>query len=81
MFRNKAELLENWLKLLSRTFSDKILPVDIETANVWGLIGIDQKLPLIDSLLVATAGANNLTLVTRNMPDMEHCGIRLLNPF
>lgn len=79
--RNKAEMLENWLNFLTSTFSGKLLPIDLETANVWGSIGIDRTLPLIDSLLAATAVANNLTLVTRNTADMEHCGVRLLNPF
>lgn len=79
--RNKAEMLENWLKLLTSTFSGKLLPIDLGTANVWGSIGIDRTLPLIDSLLAATAVANNLTLVTRNTADMEHLGVHLLNPF
>ncbi|WP_295435583.1 hypothetical protein [uncultured Thiodictyon sp.] len=32
-------------------------------------------------LIAATAWAHDLTLATRNTPDFEDCGIRLLNPF
>ncbi len=34
-----------------------------------------------DMLIAATAWAHDLTLATRNTPDFEDCGIRLLNPF
>lgn len=79
--RNRAQRLENWLQSLATTFSDRLLPVDLKTANAWGSFGIERTLPLIDSLLAATAVANNLTLVSRNTTDMKDCGVRLLNPF
>jgi len=34
-----------------------------------------------DMLIAATAQVHQLTLVTRNVRDFEHCGIGLLNPF
>jgi predicted nucleic acid-binding protein len=38
-------------------------------------------LPVIDSLLAATALEYGLTLVTRNVRDVKRCGVSLLNPF
>ena len=38
-------------------------------------------MPVIDSLLAATALEHDLILVTRNIRDVERCGVRLLNPF
>jgi toxin FitB len=37
--------------------------------------------PLSNSLLAATAAAHGLTLVTRNLKDIERSGVRCLNPF
>ena len=34
-----------------------------------------------DMLLAGTAAEHGLTLVTRNTPDFDDCGIALLNPF
>jgi len=79
--RIRAQRLESWLQSLANTFSDKLLPVDLKTAITWGSFGVERTLPMIDSLLAATAVANNLTLVSRNTADMKDCGVRLLNPF
>ena len=38
-------------------------------------------LPIIDSQIAATALHHDMTLVTRNVKDMEPTGVRLLNPF
>jgi toxin FitB len=37
--------------------------------------------PLIDSFPAATAEAHDLTLVTRNVKDVERGGVRCMNPF
>jgi predicted nucleic acid-binding protein len=42
---------------------------------------MDSLLPIIDGLLAATAKVHDLTLVTRNIKDVERTSIRLLNPF
>ncbi|WP_255324711.1 MULTISPECIES: PIN domain-containing protein [Thiorhodovibrio] len=36
---------------------------------------------MIDGLLAATAQVHGLTLVTRNVKDVERSGVSVLNPF
>ena len=37
--------------------------------------------PVLDSLIAATATVDDMALVTRNVQDMQHMGVKLLNPF
>ena len=41
----------------------------------------NDPLPVIDSLLAATAMVHGLTLVTRNVDDVKRTGVPCLNPF
>jgi predicted nucleic acid-binding protein len=35
----------------------------------------------MDALIAATALSKGVSLATRNIPDFEHCGIQLINPW
>jgi len=61
--------------------ADRVLPIDESVAETWARLGIPNPLPLIDSLLAATAKVHSLILVTRNIADIESTGIALLDPF
>jgi predicted nucleic acid-binding protein len=76
-----AQALEQWLSRLAETFSDRVLPVDLEVANRWGALNAPDPVPTVDGLLAATALVNGLTLVTRNVPDVARTGVRVLDPF
>lgn len=70
-------------ELLTR-HGDRILPVTGEICRSWGrLRGTLGKrgrvLPIIDSLIAATALELALTLVTRNTADFTDTGVELLN--
>ncbi len=73
--------LENWLQQVEINACGRILPISKAIANRWGKINSGDPLPIIDSLLAATAMEHDLTLVTRNVRDVERSGVRLLNPF
>jgi predicted nucleic acid-binding protein len=79
--RASAAALEAWLQELVATHSDRILAVDREIAEQWGRFNAPDPLPAIDSLLAATAEVHGLTLVTRNLGDVERTGVARLNPF
>jgi len=84
---NKRVLLESWLgNDLVLRFAGRILEVNLDIAERWGLISAQAKLagtPLavIDGLMAATALHHNLTLVTRNTKDVQVAGISTLNPW
>lgn len=77
----RAASLDGWLAELVSRFQDRIVPVSLDVAQVWGRLNAADPLPAVDSLLAATALAHDWTLVSRNLKDMSRTGARLLNPF
>lgn len=73
--------LETWLLKVETDMADRILPVTTAIADRWGRLGVPDPLPVVDSLLAATALEHDLVLVTRNVADVERTGVRLVNPF
>jgi toxin FitB len=78
---HKAERLENWLADVVVAFGGRILPIDVTVMDLWGRMNAVRLVPVIDSLLAATAQAHQLTLVTRNDKDVVGLGAEILNPF
>ena len=78
---DSAAALDRWLAHLSEAHADRILPVDRAIAEEWGRMNVPDPLPVVDGLLAATAQALGLTLVTRNVADVEGTGVELLDPF
>jgi toxin FitB len=77
----KARALERWLDELIEGFGERILPIDNRIAQSWGRLAALGSFPVIDALLAATAEVHGLTLVTRNIKDVQSSGARCLNPF
>ena len=62
-------------------FIDRVLPVDAAVARIWGELSAGRSLPVIDTLIAATAIASGLTLATRNIRDVEATGVALIDPW
>jgi toxin FitB len=79
--------LEAWVRNdLAERFRGRVISIDEAVASKWGkLVGEAERsgspLPVIDSLLAATALSHQLMVVTRNLGDFERCGARCLNPW
>src|SRR5678815_630433 len=79
--------LEAWLdKDLCARFEGRILVIDHEVADRWGLLSAAARnsgiaLPVIDGLLAATALEHNLTLVTRDTGQIPTMGVSVFNPW
>lgn len=76
-----ARSLSLWLERVIEQHANRILPVDITIAELWGRLNVPDPLPTVDGLLAATALVKDLTLVTRNLADVARTGARTLNPF
>ena len=83
----KKDELQAWVALdLVERFAGRILDIDLETALCWGRLQGEaeqagEKLPVMDSLIAATAAAHGLVVVTRNVRDLERCQARIFNPW
>ena len=77
----QALALERWLRKTEDVFATRIFPITPQIADVWGQISSLRPLPVVDSLLAATAIVHDLTLVTRNTADLKGLGAKTLNPY
>jgi toxin FitB len=78
---DQCPAFENWLSVIETRHAGNILPITDEIADQWGRLQARQSMPVIDSLLAATALVHQLILVTRNIADFSASGATLLNPF
>ena len=76
-----ADALQKWIARLTHLYGDRILPVTLEIAEEWGRYSALRPLPPEDALMAATAHVHRLTLVTRNVKNVEGLGVSLLNPW
>jgi predicted nucleic acid-binding protein len=83
----KKDELRIWIEYeLKNRFQNRIIGIDMYVSVIWGkILCVAEKkgkpMPAIDSLIAATGIAHDLTVVTRNVTDMEQSGVRLLNPW
>ena len=78
---NQAGALEAWLQTVAEGFSGRILGVDADVADTWGRMSALRPVPVVDGLLAATAKVHDMTLVTRNVSDVEGLGVQVFDPF
>ena len=74
-------VLERWLEETALRFAGRIMPVDDMIAELWWRTYYVRNVPVVDGLLAATAMAHDMTLVTRNVSDVEGLSVRVLDPF
>lgn len=83
--RRRTALLE-WIGDMERDFESRLVPVDVDTARIWGEISGDlrrqgRQLAFVDGLIAATAIQHAMHLVTRNVKDFEPTGAMIVNPW
>ena len=78
---NAATRLAAWVEGIEVSFADRILPIDAAAARLWGDWSGQRPRPVVDTLMAATAVQHDLTLVTRNLRDLQDVPVKLLDPW
>jgi toxin FitB len=80
----KRTQLQRWFGSLEQTV--QCLPWDAAVGRRWAILVVElQKkgrvLPVLDSMMAATALEHDLTVATRNVRHFRNAGVRVLDPF
>jgi predicted nucleic acid-binding protein len=80
----KRTQLEQWFGNVVQAID--CLPWDATISRRWAKLVVDlkqkgDKLPLLDSMIAATALQHDLTVATRNTRDFNKTDVQVLNPF
>ena len=78
--------LRAWLDRLQTHYADRLLPIDVEIADIWGETTARARregrtVHMADGLIAATALRHGLQVMTRNTSDFEPFGVRITNPW
>ena len=84
--RRKAALAADWLESVLHLYGRRVLPLDIVVARAAGRLngyagGAGVSPGSADVAIAATASAQGLTIVTRNLQHFQPLGVPVLDPF
>lgn len=79
-------LREKMEQMVSMLFTGRVFTFDVAAARAYGPIlatrqRMGRPIEQIDAQIAAIAAVHGAMLATRNIPDFEHCGIALVNPW
>jgi len=78
----QASILRTWLEAqVIPTFDGRILPIGSEIARRCARLHVPNPQAERDALIAATALTHSMTVVTRNLADLEATGVALINPW
>jgi predicted nucleic acid-binding protein len=80
----KRARLERWFETVAERID--CLPWDATVSRRWAQLVADLRkfgaiLPLLDSMIAATALAHGLTVATHNVRDFRRAGVPVIDPF
>ena len=82
----RYQKLTKWLPKVETRFAGRILSLNHNILDTWATIcgeseGKGKKLPIMDSLIAATAYEYNLIIVTRNVSDFNFSLLKVFSPW
>lgn len=80
----KRARLEAWLETIF--LGIECIPWDAQTSRCWAELVANLRkrgaaMPILDSMIAATARAHGLTVVSRNVRDFKKAGVKVVDPF
>lgn len=80
----KRTQLQQWLDAVVQTI--ECLPWDAAVSRRWAKLVVELRstghtLPVLDSMIAATALEHGLTVATRNIRDFRKTGVKVVDPF
>ena len=80
----KRVRLEQWFAEV--VHATECLPWDAAVSRRWAKLVVQlqkkgQTMPVLDSMIAATALEHDLTLATRNLRDFKNAGVKVVDPF
>lgn len=84
--KRKQQLQIRFEQFISQAFQFRLLDFNEQAANRYGSVMGEAKLTghpmsIADGQIASIALVNAFTLITRNIKDFKHSGIKLINPF
>jgi toxin FitB len=80
----RRDSMRDWLaQIVASVLESRIIGFDNAVATTWAEARVQapRTLPMLDSLIAATALNKGLTIVTRNTKDFEAFGVDVFNPW
>lgn len=84
----RVKKIQMWIEKVEERFQDRTVHIDMNLLDTWAnLCGSSEAegktLPVLDSLLVATARIHDMVVVTRNVADFQNCSktLGIFNPY
>jgi len=77
----QAQRLERWLLQVTSAYADRILPLDEETAHIWGRLRVPNPENPLDKQIAATALIHDLEVISAKVAHYGPTGVRVRNPF
>jgi hypothetical protein len=76
-----AARIDEWLDVTITAFADRIVPIGVSVALIWGELQAAAGQDGEDIMIAATALDRNLTVVTSDASEFTRLGVKVENPF